>query len=263
MTLRRQIALAKIVVAASVIAATIAVADRTGASVFWMVPVTVGIVWFVNRRVGSLVAARGHRRFVALVEQKRTTEAHELMHQLRELYAGSVSALEQLRMNESTVYSTAGQHAQAIAILESIDPARLAAPWRPWYLNNLAWSLAHAGQAARAVGLARESIAASEAAGDRAVLAHDLRAFQLGTLGACLVLAGEPEPAVAPLEQALARGGKPRHQAARAFYLGEALRALGRTDEAAAAYERAATEAPDSEHGERAKAARARLGIYR
>ncbi len=199
MTLRRWIALIKIVVATSVIAATIAVAERTGASVFWMVPVTVGVVWFVNRRVGGLVAARAHKRFVALVEAKRGTEAQELMHQLRELYAGSVSALEQLRMNEATVYSTMGQHTHAIQILESIEPARLAPAWKPWYLNNLAWSLAHAGQAPRAVEMARESIAASEAAGDRAVMAEDLRKFQPGTLGACLVLAGDADAAITPL----------------------------------------------------------------
>lgn len=263
LTLRRQIALLKGLVAAVCIAAAIAVADRVGFSVFWALPVAVGAIWLLNRRVATFIAMRAHRRFAALVEQKRTTEAHELMHELRELYAGSIAALEQLRMNESIVYSTSGHHAKAIAMLESIDPQRLTPPWRPWYLNNLAWSLAHTGQAARAVAMARESIAASEAAGDTAVMLEDLRAFQLGTLGASLVLAGDPEAAVAPLEQSLARGGKPRHQAARAFYLGEALRALGRADEAAAAYDRAIGEAPDSEHGHEAKAARERLAIYR
>ncbi|MBL8613593.1 MAG: tetratricopeptide repeat protein [Myxococcales bacterium] len=263
LTLRRRISLLKGAIVAGLIASAVVLADRFGFSVFWAAPVVVGLAWYLNRRVATWVAIRAHHRFTALVEQKRTAEAHELMHELRELYAGSVAALEQLRMNESLVYSTSGHHAQAIALLESIDPERLSAPWRPWYLNNLAWSLAHAGQAARAVAMARESIAASDAAGDATVMREDLRAFQLGTLGASLVLAGDAEDAVAPLEQSVARGGKPRHQAARAFYLGEALRALGRGDEARAAYDRAIGEAPDSEHGVKAKAALERLAIYR
>ena len=90
----------------------------------------------------------------------------------------------------------------------------------------------------------------------------DLRASQLGTLGAALTISGQPEEAVPLLEQALVRGGTQRDQSARAFFLGEALRALGRMDAAAAAYSRAVKEG-DVEFAQRAEAQRGTLTSYR
>jgi tetratricopeptide (TPR) repeat protein len=171
--------------------------------------------------------------------------------------------VEWLQFQDATLFSMQGQHAEAAALMQSLDRVRLGERYVPLLLNNLAWSLALSGKPELAVTRARESIEALEKAGNRAVTATDLRSHQLGTLGTALVLAGQAGEGVSILEQALARGGIPSDQATRAFFLGEGLRALGREDDAHSAYRRAWTEAPESTFGRKAHAAFEKRRPYR
>ena len=111
--------------------------------------------------------------------------------------------------------------------------------------NLVAWVAAHAGQTARAVEVARANADASSDA--------RLRPYLLGTLGAALVLDGQPAAALVPLRESLALGGPRWAQAVRRYYLGEALAALGRFDEARAEWHEAVTIAPKSRWGRRAR----------
>jgi len=211
----------------------------------------------VQRRATQLVARRVFARLGAHMDAARFDDADALIEDLRGVYAYSAAATELLRVQEGTLLVLRGRFHEAARLFESIDRRRIKKELLPWMLNNLAWALARAGDGAQAVATARESMAASDDAGDRGVRAsEDLRACQLGTLGTALVVAGEPAEAIAPLEQALARGGSNRLQTSRAFFLGEALRALAREDEARAAWRRAAEECPEHEL---ARAAQQRL----
>ncbi|HEX8954402.1 MAG TPA: tetratricopeptide repeat protein [Polyangia bacterium] len=111
--------------------------------------------------------------------------------------------------------------------------------------NLVAWCCAHAGETAPAVGLARAN---AEAPADAR-----MRPYLLGTLGAALILDGQHAAALAPLRDALALGGPRWAQAVRRYYLGEALAALGRFDEARAEWHQAVTIAPRSRWGRRAQ----------
>jgi tetratricopeptide (TPR) repeat protein len=111
-------------------------------------------------------------------------------------------------------------------------------------LNERAWCLAQLGRATEAIPLANEALAAGD---------EHLRPYARGTLGTALHLAGNHEEATRCLEKALAEPGpQARAQAARAYYLGEALQALGRTAEACVAYQRAIDEAAFSRYAQRA-----------
>jgi tetratricopeptide (TPR) repeat protein len=142
--------------------------------------------------------------------------------------------------------------ATGAAILARVDREALPPAEAALLLNNLAWFEAHRGRCAKAVSLADEAVACAEAA-QLSVLP-----YCLGTLGAARVLAGRPQSAVAVLERALALGeGDGYAQSIRAFYLGEALFALGRREQSAGAWGRAIAESPASSWAERA---RERLG---
>jgi tetratricopeptide (TPR) repeat protein len=121
--------------------------------------------------------------------------------------------------------------------------------------NALAWAMAHDGDAAAAVPIAEAAVAGGGA------LSETERALCVGTLGIALARADRPTEALVQLEKALGMGGTPRAQAIRAFYVGEALRALGKAEEARAAYARCIRELPASKWATRAGAARDTLGV--
>ncbi|HJZ87469.1 MAG TPA: tetratricopeptide repeat protein [Polyangia bacterium] len=155
---------------------------------------------------------------------------------------------EALRLSEAVILALEEKFAEARAILESLDQSALGEAQLPTVMNNLAWCMAHLGEADRAIELARTALARAEGRPPGHI------AYLLGTLGVAQVLAGQPAEAVEVLQKALGKGaGQPRPQAIRAYYLGEALRALGRSAEAQAAYERAVAEAPHSTYARRAR----------
>jgi tetratricopeptide (TPR) repeat protein len=238
---------------ALVVAAALAAGRRGGLILAW---VTVFVCLLVlrpfQRFANRLVARRAFVRLYALMTDASFGEAHRLVAELRGVYARSASGIELMRMHEGTLLVLQGRFADARRILESIDRRHIRKPLLPALLNNLAWSLVQTGDGARAVAIVRESMetVAVDAAPEHI---DDLRSCQLGTLGAALVVAGEPSEAIDPLEQAYARGGTPHHQCARAFYLGEAFHALGRQDEARGAWERAAAACSTDAFGVRAR----------
>jgi tetratricopeptide (TPR) repeat protein len=215
--------------------------------------------WVVPGAIVRYAFARLRR--LALTED--TVAARAVLGELLELYQGHPVTLESLHFSEASLLSMEERYAEASTVLESLDRRRMGPRWEPWVANNLAWSLAHCGRVAEAVAMARAALEAKDGDGGRGLIAEDLRAHQLGTLGACLVLSGDAATGAPYLEQALARGGRPRARAARAFYLGGALRALGRDDEAAKAYTRAFETAPENPFGRRAKERIGELRPYR
>jgi tetratricopeptide (TPR) repeat protein len=254
MSLRRRLWLARSCVWGAALGALVAMAAALEVSVGYLVLPFAFVAWFVTAPVMRRVLRGAYVRAGRLIEAEDFANARRVVRELQDVYAGSRPALEHLRYYEASVLSGEGRWAEAAALLDSIDRKLLAEGWEPLVLNNLAWTLALSGSSARAVAVARDSLDAQDRAGTRVVLVPDLRACQLGTLGAALVVDGAAAEGVALLEQALARGGKPREQAARLFFLGEGMSALGKADEALRAYERAAKEAPSNEFGKRAAA---------
>lgn len=254
MSVRRQLLLARWAVFALCALAIFATTRVADLPVSWLLAVgLLAGVRPVQRRANRFIAHRAFVKLYGTMNEERFEDAHALLGDLRRVYARSASALELLRVHEGSVLVLEGRFVDAARLLDSVDRRKLEPALVPWFLNNLAWALARGGEGARAVTIARESIDASGASGDVARTSEDLRACQLGTLGAALFVAGQPGDAIDPLEQAIARGGAPRHQAARGFYLGEALHALGREDEARTAWKRASEAAPSHDLGRRAR----------
>jgi tetratricopeptide (TPR) repeat protein len=263
LTLRRRILFFKWTLWLGGVTAVLALAPALHTSTTYFIPVVALFVWVTHRRASRVIVRGAYRRLRRLIEAEDYAGARALIAELTALYAGSRSALEGLRLQEAGVLSHEGRYPEAAALYASLDAGRLGAGWKPLLLNNLAWTLALSGDAPTAVQRARESLEASDKTGDRAVGVVDLRSYQLGTLGTALVLAGEPGEGVRLLEQAFARGGKPREQAARSFFLGEGLRALGRHEDAAQAYRRAVQLSPACRFGKRAQASLEGLRAYR
>jgi hypothetical protein len=210
------------------------------------------VLFATSAIVPQLVVRRAFARFGQHLEAERTVDARALLAELFEVFSGAQSSLERLHFMESTLLVIEERYAEACHVVESIDRRRLGPAMDPWIDNQRAWAMALGGRASEAASLARASLETSDPAVERPVVREDLRAYKLATLGTALVLSGDPAGGIPYLEQALARGGKPRAQAARAFYLGEGLRAVGRDDEASKAYVRAAEVAPGSSFAKRA-----------
>jgi hypothetical protein len=213
--------------------------------------------------VPGLIVRNAFRRLKRMILAEDLTGARALLAEFLIVYEGSQRALEQLRVTEAGLLSLEQRYAEACRLLESLDRRRVGAGVEPWIVNNLAWTMAHSGRVPEGLAMARASMEADDPKTDRLAVAEDLRAYKLGTLGSILVLAGEASEGVPLLEQALARGGRPSAQAARAFYLGEGLRALGRDDEAAKAYARAREASPKNAFAKRAEARVAEARPYR
>ena len=241
----------------------IAVSFLFGPPVVPMLFGSTAIFFGVSSFVPSSIVRGAFARLSRAIEAEELPAARVLLTELLEMYQASPVALERLHFTESTLLVLEGRHAEACRLVESIDRARLGPGMEAWIDNQRAWAMAHCGQATEAVAIAKASLAADRPHTGRSPMVADLRSYQLGTLGAALVLAGEADEGVVFLEQALARGGKPRPQATRAFYLGEGLRMLGRHHEAAKAYARASEIAPQSAYGRRATERATELKPYR
>src|SRR5262249_44537024 len=148
----------------------------------------------------------------------------------RRAYAARVHRFrEDIRFYVANKLVVQESYDRAVPLLESLDSALLGDEKAVMRDNSLAWCLAHTGQTDRAVDIARNTIARAS---------DSLRPFCHGTLGVALVLARRPQEGMAELEVALKTGeDNAEAQCIRAFYFGEALRGLGRIDEAVAAYE--------------------------
>jgi predicted negative regulator of RcsB-dependent stress response len=104
---------------------------------------------------------------------------------------------------------------------------------------------AHLGRDAEAFTLASETLAANEVPGLRPALQT--------TIALALVHQSHPERALPRLDEVAEAASTPILRASCSFVRGDALRALGREDEARAAYERTAALAPLSRYAVRAR----------
>ncbi len=239
-------------------------AGKLGISPLLFVPAVTVVAWFAQTRVPTLIARRAFVRLARHVAAEDVKASRAILLELRELYLGSRVGMEQLRLYEAQLLSLEKKHAQAAKLLASVDMKVLGEAWAPVLWNNLAWYRVLAGDAPNALSAARASLDAAEKTTRPLFSAgSDLRALQLGTLGAALAISGESEEAVEKLEQAIARGGTKKHQSAREYFLGEALASMGRDDDARAAYARAISEAPDTELAQRAAERLKALKPYR
>jgi len=193
----------------------------------------------------AVARKESRRRMRQALALEDATAARLALDELRE--DGTVP--RELEMTEALVYELEGQHREAVRALDSlIESGRLGDGDLAYARNNLAWSLAQIGEAERAMAVAAQALDGASAW---------LAPYCLGTLGVAQLAAGRTQAAVTSLSGALEAGGEARAQSIRAFHLGEALRALGRIDEAAVAYERCMREGP---HLAWAARARSRLG---
>ena len=156
-----------------------------------------------------------------------------------------------LQMIDAYTLLQAHRWSEGRARLEAMDRAGLSAPANlaAWE-NNLAWAMAHDGAAEEAIALADKARERAGALG----LPASTRALFDGTWGAALTLAGRHTAALAPLERALEAGGRADAQAARHHYLGRALWALQRPDEARGHWQEAVRVGPKTRWAELAAA---------
>lgn len=213
----------------------------SGTQANWLWPVLVGLVllelageWWLKRW-----AWREHAR---LVRSGAYGPAAALLRGLKDFSAGRPATLALIDLQLGVIDSLQGRYLEARAVYERLleEPAMVG--YRAIIENNLAWSLMHLGVTGRALQLAKTALAEGEAR--RVPYAGLFR----GTYAVGLVLARRCDEALPLLQRVLSEspGDGAYAQAARAFYLGEALAALGRGAEAHAAYQRALREAPQS-----------------
>ncbi len=141
------------------------------------------------------------------------------------------------------------RYAEALPQITALCRKRTSVVSSQMVLNDLAWCLAHTGDPERGVEVAQVVMRRAEH-----MQLLDILPSALGTLGTAYCLASHPAQAVRYLERSLAIGtGDPRGQATRAYYLGESLRAMGKTEAAREAYQRACQEFPGSRFANRAQ----------
>lgn len=198
------------------------------------------------RRVLARLGRRQQARMEAALAEGDDEAYRRLLDEMDEYYRVCVARSERQRTRLRCSGLTAEERwSEALALVGTIDRAEVPAAERVHHDNLVAWIGAHAGETARAVELARANL---EAASDART-----RPYLHGTLGTALLLDGQPAAALEPLRESLALGGPRWATAVRRYYLGEALAALGRFDEARAEWHEVVTIAPKSRWGRGAK----------
>jgi hypothetical protein len=192
-------------------------------------------------------------RHARAFEREDAAAMRAVLRDYESLGRGRAEFHEQLRAAKAEVLMIEERWAEARDALATVDRSRLDQRLHAGVLNNLAWSTALAGDPSRAIRLAEQALAATKSA------AGGHRAAIRGTLGVAYALADRPKDAAGVLEEVLRAGGSPRMQAIRAYYLGEARRALGQLPAAADAYQRAIAEQRAGRWSVRAKRALERL----
>jgi tetratricopeptide (TPR) repeat protein len=188
---------------------------------------------------------RGMRALDSAAQRGDVAAVERHLRDLAGFFSGRTHAL--LRLNQATALMVRERHGEALATLEALDRAALGEDYLPLWLAHAAWCAAMLGKHEQAIEQAGAALAQASAA------PAPLRATCLGAQGAARVQTGEAELALELLRTSLELGvGQPRLQAARAYFLGEALAATGQRDAAAEAWRRARSEAPESKFAAKA-----------
>lgn len=191
-------------------------------------------VWLLVAAPTYLLMLRAlRRRHASAFENEDAAAMRAVLRDYESLIGGRPALREQLRAAKAEVLLIEERWIEARDALATVDRARLDRRLHAGVLNNLAWSTAHAGDPGRAIALAEQALEEARAA------ASTRTAAIRGTLGVAYALGDRHAEAAAVLEEVLRLGGSPRMQAIRAFFLGEAQRALGKHQAAADAYRRA------------------------
>jgi tetratricopeptide (TPR) repeat protein len=213
----------------------------------WSIPITIAVV-------GLAVAARNalarHRwkLLQTATDAGAVDVARRELRTLKRTYRRHARTLNILELTEAWLLVEEERYADARKLLEIMNPDVLDAARLAFYEAELALCMAHTGQPEPAAEIAHVAAWRAEANNPK------LRAHCLGVAGVAYLRAGKLSEAAATLQGALREGGAhPYGQAMRAFHLGEALLALGRTDEAQQAYDRSRLAAPGSRWSLRAE----------
>lgn len=140
-----------------------------------------------------------------------------------------------------------GRYQEALNALQLLDRKKLGRRGVPVIENQIAWCETQIGEPTKAIQIAQTVLPRLESIGP----AYSASAHLV--LGAANLAGGDATQAVSHLEKAYATStDSPARRATAAFYLGEALSAMGKTAEARSAYQRAHEALPNGKFGVRA-----------
>jgi tetratricopeptide (TPR) repeat protein len=165
-------------------------------------------------------------------------KAEQLSAMMRAFSDGSPVNQEMAKVGQGERLILGERWAEARDVLASIDRSILPETSRPGVLNNLAYSTALAGDPSRAIELIVEALKHAESITG---YPSEKLPFMRATHGIALSLAAKHEEAIALLEPVVAIPAPPRARTARAYFLAQSYRALGRTADATRSFELAAT----------------------
>ena len=189
---------------------------------------------------------RSWRRLQVAVETGDAANAKRHLARLKRLHARHDQTLNLLHLTHAWLLTDEERYLDARFLLEHTDPNALPAERLPFYEGQLALCFAHTDEQDRAVELAHIAV---WRAGN---VNQPLLPYCKRIVGVALLRSGRSNEAIEALQDA-AEALHPEGDAMRAFHLGEALRAVGRTDEAQQAYDRARRAAPGSRWSGRAE----------
>ncbi len=139
------------------------------------------------------------------------------------------------------------RYQEALNELQALDAKKLGKKGAPVIENQVAWCKAHLGEPAKAIDVSQSVLPQLESMGP----AYGSSAHLV--LGAANLLLNRPSEAVPHLEKAYTTStDAPTRKATAAFYLGEALSALGMVSDARKAYQQAHEALPNGRFGMRA-----------
>jgi tetratricopeptide (TPR) repeat protein len=187
---------------------------------------------------------RAGRRFVHSCQTEDTATARKELAEITRVSLLVPNIHRVLPQWETSILLIEERYQEALPKIEALNRRLTKGRMKLHKMNNLAWCLAHTGDSARAIEIAQSVLREAEHQPS-----NNFFPYALGTLGTAYYFANQPARAHEFLQRSLAVGeNNPRSQAARAYYLGESFRAMGKTEAARQAYQRAIQELPGSRY---------------
>ena len=205
----------------------------------------VGLAVIATRVTVRLLVRRAMTRFGGAIAQGDPIAA-------RVAAAGVASFLpparqDELRLVDGAVLELEESWAECLAVTEAIDASKLVPAAQLVVDDRRARALVRLSRGEEALPIARRIV------DDARRSAHPSLARFVETLGVAQLSTGDAAAALASFDETRDRSTNARATAHAAFHRAEALRALGRTDEARAEYDRAIAAHPEGTWGRRAR----------